>query len=165
MVRQILRYLRRLWYLWHHGSDQHLFRGTTLGFPGGEALQQLGITSTTTDPLVATLFAIESSSHGAPGVVLIALRSRLSNRIGQPNNYMELEQEVAVEQPPADFAEKAEFTVDVSVARKILIEIGFQPIPPGIVGYGHLQLALRSTHRLNSNEIQAFLRKAIWRAQ
>lgn len=165
LLRGILRYLRLLGYFWRHGNDEHLFRGTSLDFPGGDALQQLGITSTTTDPLVATLFGMESSNHGAPGVVHIALRSRLSNWFTDANNYMEMEREVAVKQAPVDFAESAEFTVDVWVARQVLIEIGFQSIPQGIMGYAHLQLAISTTPRLNSDEIRSFLRIAIWRAQ
>lgn len=51
-------------------GDVQLFRGTTPGFPGNPVLQQLGITPASTDPLVATVFALEGKAIGGNAVVL-----------------------------------------------------------------------------------------------
>lgn len=37
----------------------YLYRGTTLGWPGTPTTSGEGITPTSTDPLIATLFAVE----------------------------------------------------------------------------------------------------------
>ncbi|HVA45039.1 MAG TPA: hypothetical protein VNH11_01525 [Pirellulales bacterium] len=34
MLGRFIRYLASLLYLWYHGNDEHLFRGTSAGFPG-----------------------------------------------------------------------------------------------------------------------------------
>ncbi len=45
-------------------GDMHLFRGTTEGFPGSPAVQRFNITPASVDPVVATIFGIQSKSKG-----------------------------------------------------------------------------------------------------
>ena len=49
---------------WRMSIGPYLYRGTTAGWPGNSVLQAERITCTSTDPLVATLFAIECRNHG-----------------------------------------------------------------------------------------------------
>ena len=46
------------------GSNTYYFRGTTEGYAGNSALQRLGITPTSTDSLVSTVFATNGEQYG-----------------------------------------------------------------------------------------------------
>ena len=60
----------------------YLYRGTTAGWPGNSVLQEEQITCTSTDPLVATLFAIECRNHGH--AVILAVRTELFDKVLGP---------------------------------------------------------------------------------
>src|SRR4051794_8251089 len=64
---------------------RYLYRGTTRDWPGNECLRHEGVTCTTTDPLVATLFAIESRNHG-PAVIL-AVRRGVFEELAESNYF------------------------------------------------------------------------------
>jgi hypothetical protein len=44
------------------GVWPYLFRGTSIGWPGNKTLQKVKMTPTSTDPFVATLFALDRFS-------------------------------------------------------------------------------------------------------
>jgi hypothetical protein len=70
-------------------SLAYLYRGTTEGWPGSLALQNERMTCTTTDPLVATFFAIECRNHGS--ALILAAPSRLFEGLfGPPNHFPEI---------------------------------------------------------------------------
>jgi hypothetical protein len=119
-------------------EDEYLYRGTTRGWPGNECLRTERITCTTTDPLVATLFAIECRNRG-PAVVLVARRKPFEGLIGPPNYFAIVECAVNVLVAPLDFASQAVLTLDVDQAITILGEMGFDRLPARISG----QVALR----------------------
>jgi hypothetical protein len=84
-------------------SDRFLHRGTTPGWPGNVSLQKEGKTCTTTDPLVATLFAIECPHHG-PSTVLLAPMTAFDGLTGPTNHAAIFEREIVVNLLPLDFA-------------------------------------------------------------
>ena len=136
-----------------------LFRGTSSNFPGSPGTVQLGITPATHDPVVATLFAMESSNYG-PGIVYAASPRALSGvRIEAGNVLASLEREVGVMLPPAQFATRADTALTVGQARAILIDMGVD-LPGKIRGAPMLQSALESTQRLTPAQIREFLRRA-----
>jgi RHS repeat-associated protein len=57
---------------------KYLFRGTSEGFAGSKAVQAAGMTPTSSDPAVATLFSMVASKNGN-GILQIALPEKLGN--------------------------------------------------------------------------------------
>ena len=69
------------------GKETYYFRGTTEGYPGNSALQRLGITPTSTDPLVSTVFATNGEQYGK-GVLYIASSSDLKGISSTSSNVL-----------------------------------------------------------------------------
>lgn len=140
-------------------NPTYLYRGTTIGWPGNDMLQEERITCTTTDPLVATLFAIECRNHGR--AVILAARRELFEALPGLSNYFSVS-ESAVNLPivPAEFAMRAEVALDVDRSLEILREMGFQGIPVRLNGLAALQQELGESHaaglRLNEEQISLF---------
>ena len=88
----------------------YLYRGTTAGWPGNPVLQEEEITCTSTDPLVATLFAIECRNHG-PAVILAARQDQFLGLIAPTNHFFVFESAVNLYIPPLQFASKAEISL------------------------------------------------------
>jgi RHS repeat-associated protein len=130
-----------------------LFRGTTEGFPGSPALQRIGITPTSSDPIVGTLFGIEASNSGR-GVLLLAHRSSVPTVPG--NVLATLEAEVGVGLAPAVFAQGAR-SIPISTAREALGKMGIN-LPTRIADKAALDQALRNSPRLSPQQIDEFLR-------
>jgi hypothetical protein len=132
-----------------------LYRGTTLGWPGSTALQSAGITPTSSDPLVATLFAVECRNHGQ-AIVQICERRAVEHSITDRNVFFGLEKEVALAIKPDTFSQQ--FVVKyiaVQTALQILSGLGFE-MPPAIYGKRGLQTLLESTPRLSDRAIREF---------
>jgi hypothetical protein len=142
-------------------DSRYLYRGTTRGWTGTEALQNTGVSPTTTDPLVATLFAIECRNHG-PGTVLVIPQEPLAGLIGKANYFSIIECAVNIMLPPTELLRYAvlELQVDRSVA--ILAEIGFGRLPQRIAS-GSFLTVLNDTHaashRLSIEQIRQFNRR------
>ncbi len=105
-------------------TDPYLYRGTTRGWPGNPGLQDLQMTCTTTDPLVATLFAIECLGHGE-GIVYLAPRAPLERWAGPPNCFDDLECAVNIKIKPTEFLKHVQFGLHPHRTREILMEMGF----------------------------------------
>ncbi len=138
----------------------YLYRGTTAGWPGNIVLREKHITCTSTDPLVATLFAIECRNHGR-AVILAAVRRDDFLDLTAPENYFcEIESAVNLYIPPREFAAKAEVIVDVDTALAILSEIGFNDLPVRIRNKEMLTDAIQDTYearqRLNFEQLELF---------
>ena len=134
-----------------------IFRGTTIGWPGNPAPQQGGFTSTSSDPLVATLFALECRRMGQ-AVVWACERSKLEQYIRRPNVLAELESEVAVSVAPLKFVELFQplrIDVDDSLAR--LKRLGFE-MPEVIADKHVLRNELGDKLRLNKAQIVEYIR-------
>jgi hypothetical protein len=132
--------------------DDFLFRGTSAGYAGNPALQRLGVTPTSTDPLIATLFAADSARYGS-GVVLITSRRVVPTIEG--NVLSALEAEVGVELAPAVFATRA-ISIPIEVSRNALAKMGFET--PAILGSRDaLSAAIRSAPRLTQDQVRSYL--------
>jgi hypothetical protein len=137
----------------------YLFRGTTVGFTGS-IFPRIGLTSTSVDPVVATLFATTVSKHGQSIVHIIPV-ARFASRISDnrsSNRLAELEGEFVIAASPEEIA-ACSVSVFGDVARKILEELGVV-FPLNIYNLPDLSDALRLTRRLSREEILAFVRSA-----
>jgi hypothetical protein len=140
----------------------YLYRGTTAGWPGNSVLQEEQITCTSTDPLVATLFAIECRNHGH--AIILVIRKELFDNVPGPPNYFSIsESAVNLRIEPAEIARRAEVALDVDESLWILRELGFEDIPVRLRGRAALQQELDESHaaglRLNEEQIALFNRR------
>lgn len=120
-------------------SLQELYlRGTTKGFPGSPALQELPMTPTTLDPRRAVAFGTEASRHGE-GVVHIATAQDLAGVAQGPSNFFaRLEAAVNWRLRPAQFAERAAVRdLPLEHAREALQALGHE-LPPTYLSPGGL---------------------------
>jgi RHS repeat-associated protein len=139
-----------------------LFRGTSVGWPGSVAMQATGVVPTSSDPLVSTLFALESASKG-DGVLHIALSSDLEGVVIQPGSrgtLSALEQEFEVGINATEFASRASISISVDQARTILGDMGFE-LPNKISSYEELNYYMHNTPRMTSEQIGEFIQRAI----
>ncbi len=140
-------------------EGQTLFRGTSAGFPGNPALQQIAITPATTDPVVATIFATEAENYGV-GVVHIASPEALTGvPLVRGNVLASLESEVGVAMTPSQFAGAADTTISAAQSRAILQEMGVTT-PQQIANPGALTEVLQNTPRLTPTQTQTFIQTA-----
>jgi RHS repeat-associated protein len=135
-----------------------LFRGTSEGYPGGPGLQKAGRTPASTDPIVATIFATESSNYGR-GVVHIASPTDLAGvKMFEGNTLRVLEREIGVGLRPSEFAQRAGLTITAGEARAILAEMGVKL--PGRISPSSALDVLRTAPRLTQRQINDFVRRA-----
>lgn len=139
-----------------HNCGGPLFRGTTPDYAGSPGTQRVGITPTSTDPGVATIFATHSESYGA-GVVQIAHPGSVSGVPRYPG-YIAAEAEVGLEMSPLDFAGRADITIPASAARNILAGMGISI--PRRIGIEDLSGLLENTPKLTTDQITAFVQAA-----
>jgi len=118
-------------------------------------MRRSGRTSTSSDPLISTYFAIECSNHGS-GVVHIADRWALQTVQIVPNVLADRECEVALRILPEDFAKRARWTIPAQQAADILRAMGFA-MSPVIASYAALTLAINLSPRLGDEQIQEFI--------
>ena len=137
-------------------ADVWYFRGTSAGFAGSQALQEIGVTSVSTDPVVATIFATEGDNYGVGVVHIVAARDLVGVRSIPGNVLAEVECEVGIELHPAEFARRASQTIRAERARAILRELGII-IPSIIRGPAGVDAALRSLPRLNQEQVRQFV--------
>lgn len=128
-----------------------LFRGTSAGWPGNPATQQFRVTPTTTNPFVATLFAIECQRFGS-GLVIACLRSEVERFIGAANVLSDID--VA----PFELQQRfGRWQCGVSQARAALLALGFE-VPEYIGDKDTLNHWLNETPALSEqmqNEFQS----------
>lgn len=139
----------------------YLFRGTSKGWPGNPNSDQHSMTYTSTDPLVATLFAVACRGLG-PAVLLASPRGRFPELEPGPSDllFQAWECSVTLAVRPIEFASRAEYSMDVVEALRSLAELGFPGLPQGLNGRSALQYALTESHslgqRLNREQIRRF---------
>jgi hypothetical protein len=137
---------------------RYLYRGTTEGWGGHPVLPVPPMTCTTTDPLVATLFAIECRNHGH-AVILAAQRDLFEDLIGPANHFDLIESAVNLVISPLDFAQQA-VTLEIDRVVDILRDIGFDQMPIRLRDKWALREALVSSYdageRLNAEQLRQF---------
>jgi hypothetical protein len=137
------------------GIWPYLFRGTSIDWPGNKSLQKVKMTPTSTDALVATLFALECNQHG-DGVVYFARWEPFKDRLHKPNVLAQRECEVAVSMLPVEFAAQAKGRISAIKAREILVSMGFL-VPDAIPDRGFLGTSInQSDRRLTLAELRFF---------
>jgi hypothetical protein len=139
--------------------DRFLYRGTTPGWPGNPSLHGNLRTCAKTDPIVATLFAIECLQRG-PAIVLVASWAAFDGLSGPTNHAAVFECEVVLKISPIEFAKQAIVTLDAQHSRDILVGMGFDRIPVRISGKSALGEAIVQSHkesdRLSPEQILLF---------
>jgi hypothetical protein len=122
-------------------------------------MQSSGQTSTSRDPLVATLFAIRAQTQGFPGVVYVAKPEDIADvPTGQGGVYKRLEKEVALVISPLEFAQRASISISVSQAKAILQSMGFTL--PSRIRPDQMTEVLMNTPRLTQQQIVQFVLEA-----
>lgn len=122
-------------------------------------MQRAGITPTSTDPTVATLYAIESSKHGN-SVVDIFYPNDLSDVQLHPGNLAH-DLEVGVELTPLDLAKRSS-VITLDQARTILQEMGIEGLPSQINSFTDLGESVRDFGSLlTEDQKNEFYLKAI----
>src|SRR3954454_16448665 len=131
------------------------YRGTTANWPGNDVLQELRLTPTSEDPIVATLFALWSARYGE-AIVQACECSAVSDLIHPSNWRSHLEREVVIAVPPREFTERfAVAAVRAHEAREILAEMRYE-LAPGFADHNDFLLRLKDTPRLGDLEIEKF---------
>ena len=117
------------------------------------------MTCTTTDPLVATFFAIECRNHST-ALILAAPMSLFEGLIGPPNHFAEMESAVNVQILPREFAIMAKEKLDLDRSIAVLHDMGFREIPVRISRWSTLQQTLDESYkaglRLSEEQIRLF---------
>ncbi|MFF9072395.1 putative T7SS-secreted protein [Streptomyces sp. NPDC014872] len=143
------------------GCPPHLFRGTTTGFEGSPGVQRHGITPTSSDPGVATVFATQSERFG-DAIVEIYPRGALDG-VPVHQGYIAREAEWPVELSPAELASRASAQVPSATAREILSEMGIHV--PRKIGNGDIDPLLEyDVPKLTPEQIAHFVEEAHRRA-
>jgi hypothetical protein len=142
----------------------HIYRGTSVGWAGSDAIQQLGVTCTSSDPLVATLFAINCQRY-AEGVVQVARFEQVNGICANSNVLSHLECEITIAVSPAEFQRLyVAKTVSALVASTALRELGFS-VPTRIYSITHLRELIKETQqnrqRLSVGQIEEFDRRVL----
>jgi hypothetical protein len=116
------------------------------------------MTCTTTDPLVATLFAIDCRNYGH-AVILAVRRDVVEDLIGPENHFDMIENAVNLLISPIDFARLA-VTLEVDRVWEALRELGFDEVPIRMRDKWGLRNALVSSYevgqRLNAEQLRRF---------
>jgi len=136
-----------------------LYRGTTRGWPGNDASREENRTCATTDPLVATVFAVHCRHFGA--AVLHVFDTRDYEIVESTNCLANIEAEVLVKSNPLDFAAAAVRTIDVDEAIEILDAMGFEipnRLPASAVQLTRF-LQIERDRRLQPDQIAEFNRR------
>src|SRR5205823_4767780 len=92
-------------------SAPTLFRGTSVGWAGSQALQRLAMTPATLDPAIATIFATESSNFGTSAMHIALPQALKGAQVVEGNVLAGLEREVGVALTPTEFAARASKTI------------------------------------------------------
>lgn len=149
---------------------QALFRGTTKSINGEIFTGNLNSieygASTSTDPIRAIIFGIESSSKpGTKGVLQVYVPKNLKGlNLQSANQYrFDLELEVIVNTSPENLSTFAVKEIPIEDARKLLNELYGLDIPAKITkdGFPNSLFLLENTKKLTPKEALEFYKKAI----
>jgi hypothetical protein len=135
----------------------YLFRGTSKGFAGNKSTALGGVTPTSSDPGVATIYAIEGKNYGE-GVLHIALPEQFIGKEVAANVRKTLEQEIVAGVTPTEFANQSSITISADQARGILKKLGIKI--PGRISAEETTRVLLETPKLSKEQINEFYSEA-----
>ena len=164
-VLRNVRSVNRVVDLEDKGIDK-FFRGTNVDsngglFPGNPNTIANG-TSSSIDPIVATIFGIQAKTDfGGSGVLIIARSQNLGNtRLVPPNRRVDLEREVIMDLTPNNFYDMRDIEVSVSDARRLIKEItGFDL--DSSISLGTSNQVLNDAPRMTQQQIEEFYQRAL----
>jgi hypothetical protein len=139
-----------------HGPGHFLFRGTLPSHAFTRAYQGLGVTPTSVDPVIATLFACRYRVEG-PAMVLIAQKSDFTELLDGPNlSCFGYELAVNIELPPFEFENRCRWRVAVHDSVAVLHNLGYT-LPSRLPDLGALTQALIQSPRMSLEDIERYV--------
>jgi len=133
-------------------SGLYLFRGTLPSTAFARPYPGPGVTPTSVDPLVATLFACRYLMEG-PAIVLLALKSEFIGLLDGPNlACFSYECAVNIDLPPVEFEKRCRHSVAVSDSVAVLDQLGYR-LPSKLPDTGALTQALLQSPRMLLEDI------------
>jgi RHS repeat-associated protein len=139
-------------------DETYYFRGTTLGYAGGDAARAAGVTPTSTQPGIATIFAINAQTvYGGQGVVYITSSSEMSDVSIGYSNLLYYEMEVVFNIQIADFSARS-FYITVERSMEILQTLGLTL--PNRIYDDEMSPLIRDTLHLTRSQISAYVAMA-----
>jgi hypothetical protein len=139
-----------------NGPGRYLFRGTLPSSAFATAYQCTGVTPTSVDPVVATLFACRYLMEG-PAIVLLALKSDFLELLDGPNlASFSYECAVNIELPPYEFEKRSRHRVSVHDSVAILGQLGYR-LPSKLPDLGALTQALIQSPRMLMEDIERYV--------
>lgn len=105
---------------------EYLFRGTTLYFKGNASSNRIPVTSTTSNPAKALMFALNASYvYRKQGVIYIAETSLIKSVAQEEANWFEsYEEEIGFSIKPGDFQELCLGYITIETMKEGLIKAG-----------------------------------------
>lgn len=105
---------------------EYVFRGTTLGFKGNASSNRIPVTSTTSNPAKALIFALNANyAYKKQGIIYIAETSLIKSVAREEANWFEsYEEEIGYSIKPGDFQELCLGYVTVETMKEGLIKGG-----------------------------------------
>ena len=141
-----------------NGPGGYLFRGTLRSSAFGSAYQGTGVTPTSVDPIVATLFACQRVTQG-PAVVLVALKSDFRDLLDGPNlACFSYECAVNIELSPSEFETRCRHCFSVHDSLAALDQLGYR-LPSKLPDIGALALALTQSPRMPWEDIVRYVER------
>lgn len=141
-----------------NGPGRYLFRGTLPSSAFATAYQGPGVTSTSVDPIVATLFACRYLMEG-PAVLFLALKSDFLELLDGPNlASFSYECSVNIELPPYEFEKRCRHCVPVNDSVALLAQLGYR-LPSKLPDLGALTQALMQSPRMLMEDIDRFVER------
>lgn len=139
-------------------TSKYLFRGTLPTSSFHQPYRGMGITPTTVDPVVASLFAARYLMDG-PAVVLIARKAELADSLDGPN-LLSFRHELAInlELVPMQFEARCILKVSVQDSIQLLQELGYA-VPKRLHDTGALSQALLESPRMNQEDIDLYVER------
>jgi hypothetical protein len=138
------------------GPGRHLFRGTLPSSAFARTYDGAGVTPTSIDPVVATLFACRYSMEGPAGV-LIALKSDFAELLDGPNLVsFWYELAVNIELPPFEFEGRCLRFIPVKESVAVLGQLGYR-LPSKLPDLGALSQALMQSPRMLKEDIDRYV--------
>jgi hypothetical protein len=141
-----------------NGPGRYLFRGTLPSNAFATAYKGIGVTPTSIDPVVATLFACRYRMEG-PAVVFLALKSDFRELIDGPNlASFSYECAVNLELPPYEFEKRCRHCVPVDHSVAFLEQLGYR-LPSKLPDFGALTQALMQSPRMFVEDIDRYVER------
>lgn len=142
----------------YHGPGAYLFRGALPSKSFDSPYEGIGVTPTSTDPIVATLFACRYRMRG-PAVILISLKSDYNELLDGPNlSSFGYELAVNIDLPPDEFERRCLCQVPVELSLQVLREMGYS-VPSKIADHDGLAQSLQQTPRMYFEQITTYVER------